>query len=208
MQRFRISMIVTTLLGSVMGGCPTAEPDLATALNADTTVGRPTADAGAQPQSDPAGTLDDFNARLAAEFPTCDEPTDGAAWRAQIIELVNQERVRNGLGTVVRNETLEDQATQYACEMIAFDFFAHVNPVTQSTLSVRAEEFGYDFRVVGENLAAGQRTPEQAFADWMASPSHRQNVLDARFTEIGVGVRVGGEFGVYWVQEFGLPAKP
>jgi uncharacterized protein YkwD len=60
--------------------------------------------------------------------------------------------------------------------------------------------------VVGENLAAGQPTPERAFTDWMNSPSHRDNILDPRFTELGVGVRFGGEYGVYWVQEFGLPA--
>lgn len=207
MLRFRIGVIVTALLASVMGGCPADDAGLSAALAADPTVGRPAAPAAEAP-TPPAAPVDDFTARLAAEFPSCDEPAAVDAWRSRILELVNQERVRNGLGTVVRNQTLEDQATQYACEMISFDFFAHVNPVTQSTLSVRAEQFGYDFRVVGENLAAGQRTPEEAFADWMASPSHRQNILDGRFTELGVGVRTGGEFGVYWVQEFGLPAVP
>lgn len=216
MQRLRIGVIVASILTAVMGGCPASDSGLPadspfpTAVTGDTTVGRPTVDPSA---TDPAlapgdGVIDAFNARLATEFPTCSEPSDAAAWRTRIIELVNQARVENGLGTVVRNDTLQDQATQYACEMISEDFFAHVNPVTQSTLSIRSEEFGYDFQVVGENLAAGQRTPEQAFADWMNSPSHRQNILDPRFTQLGVGVRTGGEYGFYWVQEFGLPAQP
>jgi uncharacterized protein YkwD len=106
---------------------------------------------------------------------------------------------------VVWNGTLAEQATQYACEMIHYDFFDHVNPVTRSTLAVRANQFDYSYLVIGENLAAGQRTPEHAMNDWMDSPGHRQNILDPRFVELGVGVRFGGEFGTYWVQEFGLP---
>lgn len=146
-----------------------------------------------------------FEARLAADFPDCEIPAQLDAWRDEILRLVNSERAAAGVGEVVRDQTLERQATQYACEMLQGDFFAHVNPLTQSTLSERADEFGYLYLVVGENLAAGQQSPEEAFNDWMNSPGHRRNILDPRFTELGVGIRAGGRYGLYWVQEFGLP---
>ena len=91
--------------------------------------------------------------------------------------------------------------------MIYYDFFAHENPFTRTELRDRAEEFGYEFQVIGENLAAGQATPAQAMNDWMNSPGHRANILNADFTELGVGIRTGGTYGTYWVQEFGLPLQ-
>lgn len=142
---------------------------------------------------------------LQQEFPSCEEPLDVEAWRAEILRLVNVERQRVGLLPVRHDAVLETQATQYACEMIHYDFFAHDNPVTGSSLRDRAEEFGYEFRIIGENLAAGQATPQQAMADWMNSTGHRENILNEEFTELGVGVRTGGEYGIYWVQEFGRP---
>lgn len=144
---------------------------------------------------------------LTARFSGCTEPLEAASWRAEILRLVNLERARNGLRTLTMNQTLEDQANEYACELIFYDFFAHENPITGSTLRDRAEDFGYDYQVIGENLAAGQRTPLEAFNDWMDSEGHRRNILDERFEEIGIGIRSGGDYGLYWVQEFGRPAR-
>jgi uncharacterized protein YkwD len=142
---------------------------------------------------------------LTDQFPDCEEPTAGESWRTRILELVNQERVREGLDPVVHNAVLEAQATQYACELIHYDFFAHVNPFTGTELQDRAAEFGYEYLVIGENLAAGQPTADEAFESWMNSEGHRYNILHPDFTELGVGVRVGGDYGIFWVQEFGCP---
>lgn len=144
---------------------------------------------------------------LEQQFPGCSQLNTGDLWRTEILRLVNVERERAGLAPVTQNQTLENQATQYACEMIVYDFFAHENPVTGTELRDRAEEFEYEFLIIGENLAAGQSTPEQAMSDWMNSPGHRDNILRPEFTEMGVGVRAGGRYGTYWVQEFGLPAE-
>jgi uncharacterized protein YkwD len=144
-------------------------------------------------------------AAAVQEFSDCGDSNREVEWQDTIMRLVNTERGKAGLGAVRRNATLEAQAGQYACEMIHYDFFDHVNPVTRSTLGQRSTTFGYDYAVVGENLAAGQTSPEQAFTDWMNSPGHRQNILDPRFTELGIGIRTGGDYGVYWVQEFGRP---
>lgn len=152
-----------------------------------------------------SGPSASFSDPLTARYAECLEPVESAAWRAEIFNLVNRERAARGLSILKDNSTLAAQAEEYACELIHYDFFAHVNPVTGSTLSERSAQFDYEYRVVGENLAAGQRSPEEAFLDWMESPGHRANILDARFSELGVGIRTGGSYGVYWVQEFGQP---
>ncbi len=142
---------------------------------------------------------------LEQKFPGCQDPAEAESFESEVLFLVNRERRLNGLEPVVRNTVLEAQARQYACEMIHYGFFDHENPSTNTSLPDRAIEFGYEYLVIGENLAAGQRTPAQVMEDWMQSPGHAANILDPRFTELGVGVRSGGEYGLYWVQEFGLP---
>lgn len=164
-----------------------------------------TGDSGREVPGSSTGDSTSVVDSLSLTYPACTESATGAAWRADILRLVNQERVSRGIDPVSWSETLEAQATQYACEMIQYDFFDHHNPFTGSSLGDRAEEFDYAYWIIGENLAAGQDTPTEAFAGWMESPCHRENVLNPAFTELGVGVRVGGSFGLYWVQEFGRP---
>ncbi len=142
---------------------------------------------------------------LTTRFPACQEPREAAFWRSEVLRLVNDERRRSGLQALAKNDTLEAQAVQYACELIQYDFFDHVNPQTGSHLRDRTAEFGYDYWVIGENLAAGQRSPVEVVQAWVDSPCHRENIMNPAFTELGIGVRVGGDYGYYWVQEFGRP---
>ena len=142
---------------------------------------------------------------LTVRFPGCDEPVEGDFWRAEILRLVNQARQGAGLNPVDQDITLEQEATQYACELVFYQFFGHVNPVTDTTLRDRAAQVGYEYWIIGENLAAGQSSPAEAFTAWMNSPCHRENIMNPAFTELGIGVRVGGTYGTYWVQEFGRP---
>lgn len=135
----------------------------------------------------------------------CTEPAEADTWQAAALLLINQERVARGLPPLTPNPTLEAVAARYACDMIAGDFFAHVDPATGGTLGDRIAASGYDYQVVGENLAAGQRTPREVVQDWMASDSHRENLLDQRFIEAGLSVRAGGRYGYYWVLELGRP---
>jgi uncharacterized protein YkwD len=179
----------------VPGGSAGQSGDLATTSGDSGTTGGATAGTQA------------FNDQLTAQFPDCVELLSGEVWRDEILRLVNDERQQAGLTPLAHDQTLEDQATQYACELIHYDFFAHVNPVTGSELRDRAAEFGYDYYVIGENLAAGQATPIEAMTAWMGSARHRDNILNPDFTELGVGIRVGGRYGTYWVQEFGWPLE-
>jgi len=123
----------------------------------------------------------------------------------QMLDAINAERSKHRLPPVKPDPDLMRIAEFYACRLVEGDFFAHVDPYDGSTVATRAADFGYAFRKVGENLAAEQRTAEQAMADWMRSPSHRANILDPAFTQVGIAVKGGGELGAYWVQEFGRP---
>lgn len=214
MRTFGCSLALALFTLLLPGGCPTAGLIPTSEFDAvgrtDTgfnSTGAPTTTAGGSAIGGNAtatggGTASDD---LTARFPACGDPLNAASWKAEVLRLVNRERSNRGLPTLSRSDTLENQAEQYACEMIQDDFFAHVNPVTGSTLAQRAGEFRYNYYVIGENLAAGQTSPEQVVLDWMNSPGHRANILDERFIEIGIAVRAGGTYGLYWVQEFGLP---
>jgi uncharacterized protein YkwD len=65
---------------------------------------------------------------------------------------------------------------------------------------------GYRWRSYGENLALGQPTPASAVHSWMRSRSHRQNIVDPRFTELGVGYAIDRAGRPYYVQVFANPA--
>lgn len=143
-----------------------------------------------------------------ALFPgSCVDPPDGARLASAMLDAINRERASRDLPPLRPSNDLEQIADFYACRLIEGAFFSHRDPFEGSTLDVRAANFGYAFWKIGENLAAGQPTVDAAMAELMASPRHRANILDAAFTEIGISVKVGGDLGIYWVQEFGRPAS-
>jgi uncharacterized protein YkwD len=61
------------------------------------------------------------------------------------------------------------------------------------------KQFGISYKAAGENIAMGQRTPEEVVTAWMNSPGHRANILNANFTHLGVGYVASGN---YWTQMF------
>ncbi len=137
----------------------------------------------------------------------CLTPPNSDILVADVLELVNLERTSRGLNPLTLNPQLNQIAEDYACEMIEDNFFDHANPATpEFGPGQRAIDAGYVFLAIGENLAAGQTSPTQVMREWMASTEgHRENILSPQWSEIGIAVRTGGEFGVYWVQEFGNP---
>lgn len=124
----------------------------------------------------------------------------------QVLQLVNLERAEAGLAPVVKSEVLSKLAGDYACRMIEGGFFGHTDPESGYGPGERAVAGDYLFWSVGENLATGQPTAAEVMRVWMESELHRANILDERWTEIGIAVRTGGEYSIYWVQEFGDPA--
>jgi len=121
----------------------------------------------------------------------------------QVIILTNLERARVGAPPLTYNPNLTWAAQTYAAVLANGPCWGHTcGPVPYFV--DRTQQAGYEnWSTLGENLAGGQRTPESVVAAWMASPGHRQNLLNPNYTEIGVGMAVGGQYGIYWSQEFG-----
>ena len=130
-------------------------------------------------------------------------PDDADALADQVIALINQARERNNLNPLRKSAALTRLAESYAARMITGGFFSHTDPQTNEGPLQRALREGYMYLAVGENLAAGQTSPDAAVEDWMSSEEHRRTILSPQWDEVGVGVRTGGEYGVYWVMEFG-----
>jgi uncharacterized protein YkwD len=138
---------------------------------------------------------------------TCLDPPNRNQFTTQMISAINQERSRRQIPPLKQNADLTNLADFYACRLIEGGFFSHKDPYDGSTVDSRAADFGYAFWKIGENLAEGQQTVEEAIAELMLSPAHRANLLDPSFTEVGVSVKLGGDMGIYWVQEFGRPVS-
>lgn len=128
-------------------------------------------------------------------------------YKISIFNLVNQERIQEGRGVLLYNMQLEKTAQAQAEDMKKRNFFAHTNPDGEDIL-IRVKEFKYDQRNVGENIAAGQETPDEVMEGWLNSPYHRENILNPNFTEMGVGIYEDDpKGGYYWVQVFGKPCE-
>jgi uncharacterized YkwD family protein/spore coat assembly protein SafA len=116
----------------------------------------------------------------------------------QVQELVNQERSKAGLKPLQMDWELQRVARTKACDMANKGYFSHQSPTYGSPFDMM-KQFGISFRTAGENIAQGQRTPAEVMQSWMNSTGHRENILKAEFTHIGVGYC---ETGNHWVQMF------
>jgi uncharacterized protein YkwD len=87
--------------------------------------------------------------------------------------------------------------------MLRYHYFEHTGH-DGSSPAQRIAATGYSYRIVGENIASGPETPQEAVQGWLASPGHCQNIMDARFEETGIAYDASrsGEPSIYWVQEF------
>ena len=135
----------------------------------------------------------------------------------EVLRLTNEFRAENGVGALTANVELDQTAQKYSQTMATEDFFSHTGKDGSSPWA-RAEKEGYKAYTMGENIAAGQRSPEQVVQGWINSPGHRKNMLNPRFTELGVGYyNLANDTGnvnynTYWTQLFGsgdlLPNSP
>lgn len=119
----------------------------------------------------------------------------------QIVDLVNAERQNAGLSPLKVNKDLTNLAKVKGEDMRDQNYFSHTSPTYGSPFDMM-KKFGIPYTYAGENIVAGQKTAVDVMKSWMDSPGHRANILNANFTEIGVGFVQGGTYGTYWVQEF------
>ena len=140
---------------------------------------------------------------LGAARVICDEPDDSSAPAAEVIALVNQERVLRGMNPLTLNKRLSTEAADYACTMIEDDFFGHDHPETGDTFVDRHAESEFRCFPAGENLATGHTSAEIVVEDWMNSDDHRKIILNDAYQEMGLGLRRDSADGrLFWVQFF------
>jgi uncharacterized protein YkwD len=121
-----------------------------------------------------------------------------SSYANQVLQLVNAERAKAGLSPFATNSTLEAAADKRAQE--TSQSFSHTRP-DGTKFSTVLQEYGISYRTAGENIAYGQRTPQEVVNGWMNSPGHRANILNAGFNKIGIGVYQKNGV-IYWSQLF------
>lgn len=124
----------------------------------------------------------------------------------KIIELTNNQRLNAGAEIVKINNELNSAATAKVNDMFANNYWAHVSP-TGTEPWYFITQSGYKYLHAGENLARDFSSADDIVKAWMASPTHRQNLLDKRYKEMGLAVKDGFINGVETtivVQMFGV----
>ena len=132
----------------------------------------------------------------ATAAPSTDSSASSYAY--QVVDLVNQERAKYGLSALSVDTTLMSAAQKRAIETVTS--FSHTRPNGSSFSSVLSE-YNYSYRSAGENIAYGQKTPQEVVNAWMNSSGHRANILNSKYTKIGVGCYKSGST-YYWSQLF------
>jgi uncharacterized protein YkwD len=101
---------------------------------------------------------------------------------------------------------LNDAAREHAKDMAKHSVLAHEG-TDGSTPAVRVTREHYAWRIVGENVASGPTSADEVMAGWLASPHHCENLMEPRYTEMGIAYTVDpqSDSGVYWAQVFAAP---
>jgi len=118
----------------------------------------------------------------------------------EMIALVNKERTSLGLKALTYNEALQEIGRKHSTDMFKRGYFAHNSPEGKSVAD-RAEEAGYFYLVIGENLAYAPDL-DLAHTGLMNSPGHKANILSEDFNKVGIGIMDGGAYGLMVTQVF------
>ncbi len=152
--------------------------------------------------------------RIILAAPFMAPPAEAApAIAIRVLQLVNQARERPrtcgssrlaAAQPVSLSDTLSRVSLAHAVEMAQYSHFAHKGR-DGSSAADRVTRAGYNWKTVGENIAAGPTTPETVVEGWLKSAQHCENLMAPQFREMGVAFAVNksSEAGIYWVQLFG-----
>lgn len=130
----------------------------------------------------------------------------------QVLAIINQARVAKGCAALVINPKLVAAARAQSSAMAQQNFFGHAGKDGRK-FAYRAKTQGYRYRLIGENIAAGQKTAAEVSRDWLQSPSHRHNIMNCSYVETGIAMTYQANdaplkgyampLNYYWVQVFG-----
>lgn len=119
-----------------------------------------------------------------------------SSFEEEVVRLVNQERAKQGLSPLTHRADVKNVAEKKAMDLINSNYFSHTSPNYGSPFDM-LKSFGISYRSAGENIAKGQRSPQEVMNAWMNSSGHRANILNRNYNGIGVGFYNGA-----WVQLF------
>ena len=128
-----------------------------------------------------------------------EETNTNSAYINRIVELVNEERAKEGLSPVTLDTKVTAAAQVRAKEIVTS--FSHTRP-NGTSFSTALKEQNVSYRGSGENIAWGQKSPEAVMNAWMNSSGHRANILNKNFTTIGVGYYQTANGTNHWAQLF------
>ena len=161
--------------------------------------GNNTPDTDLPDNSTPGTDLPDNNTP-GTDLPDNNTPGTGAlSYTAQVVKLVNAERAKEGLSPLTVDVNVQAAAQVRAVEIQTS--FSHTRP-NGSSFSTALKEQNVSYRSASENIAWGQRSPQEVVTAWMNSAGHRANIMNANFTKIGVGYHQNANGTKYWSQLF------
>ena len=117
-----------------------------------------------------------------------------------MVDMINQERIAAGVNPVKLDLRLASVGRAKANDLKANNYFDHTSPIYGSPWAMM-QQVGLTVQWAGENIA-GNNSVSGAMAALMQDPGHRANILDPRFTDVGVGIAYGSAYGNLYVQEF------
>jgi len=185
-----IDKLVITTDGTPPTGAPTApvagEPGVAATASQSAPPTLPTSPA---PSSPPA------------PVPT---GSGNAAFEAQVVALVNAERVKAGCKSLAVDARLTAAARGHSIDMAARRYFSHTSP-DGVEFATRISNASYRWSGVAENIAKGPPAPRDVMTSWLNSAGHKANIVNCGYRNIGVGVAADATGTLLWTQDFGTP---
>jgi uncharacterized protein YkwD len=127
-----------------------------------------------------------------------------APFQQQVLALINQNRRQGGCQAVSLDRRLILAAYGHATDMARRNYFAHES-LNGEGAGDRVTDAGFQWSRYGENIARGPSSAYEVVDGWMHSPEHRENIMDCRFREMGIGLAFSGDKESYWVQDFATP---
>ena len=153
------------------------------------------------PQQKPESTPSTTPEQKPESTPEQKPSTDFSSYQQQVLDLVNVERTKRGISALTLDSNLSSVATKKSQDMVNKNYFDHTSPTYGSPFDMM-KQFGISYRTAGENIAKGQKTPQEVVTAWMNSEGHRKNILNPNFTNLGVGIAKDSKGTTYWTQMF------
>ena len=140
--------------------------------------------------------VDPYNMQVGSIIRLKSSASSPSSFEEEVVRLVNAERAKNGLAPLTHRADVKNVAEKKAMDMINSNYFSHTSPNYGSPFDM-LKTFGISYRSAGENIAKGQKSPQEVMNAWMNSSGHRANILNGSYNGIGVGYYNGA-----WVQLF------